>query len=49
MHTCDDQTLSLGTKADHERCFAWDEASFQIETSVVQAGKTFPLRLRTVE
>jgi hypothetical protein len=27
-HTCDHQTSSLGTKADHERCFALEKAFF---------------------
>jgi hypothetical protein len=47
VHTCDHQTSSLGTKAVHERCFAFGRGVFQIETSVVQERKTFPLRLRT--
>jgi hypothetical protein len=43
MHTCDHQTSSLGTKADHERRFALEEAIFRSKHPLFRREKGFPL------
>jgi hypothetical protein len=46
MHTCDHQTLGLGTKADHERRFALEEVFFRSKHPLFRREKDFSLTAR---